>query len=220
MDEVSIPGNYCRIWVTTWKLHVSIPFYIGNNLPSPSESIKLVQKLNGKRIKIYGANPKTLQDIQNTDIQISIMVPNDLIHDISTNQTLADEWVRLNVVPFYPKSKIRYLLVGNEILSNSPNTIRYSMRKFGLKKIKVGTPLAMDALESSFPPSNGTFRFDVREKVIKPLLHFLDRSKSFFFVDAYNYFAWVGQPLQINLESTVISGRLGLGFERVVRARG
>ncbi|XP_073039288.1 probable glucan endo-1,3-beta-glucosidase A6 [Primulina eburnea] len=188
---------------------------LGNNLPAPWKSIKLIQKLHAKRIKIYGTNPKILRSIQSTDIQISIMVPNNLIPDISTNQTLADEWVQSNVVPFYPKSKIRYLLVGNEILSNPPNTtwfrlvpairkIRHSVKKFGLKKVKVGTPLAMDALESSFPPSNGTFRSDVREKVIKPLLRFLDRTKSFFFVDVYTYFAWIDQPLQINLEYALL----------------
>ncbi|KAK4409171.1 putative glucan endo-1,3-beta-glucosidase A6 [Sesamum angolense] len=188
---------------------------LGNNLPTPSESIQLIQKLNGKRVKIYGTNPKILKSIQGTDLQISIMVPNNLIPDISTNQTLADQWVQTNVVPFYPESKIRYLLVGNEILSNPPNTtwfklvpamrkIRSSVKKFGLHKIKVGTPLAMDALESSFPPSNGTFRSDVREKVIKPMLHFLNRTKSFFFVDVYTYFAWVSQPLQINLDYALL----------------
>ncbi|KAL3850438.1 hypothetical protein ACJIZ3_012320 [Penstemon smallii] len=188
---------------------------LGNNLPIPSKSIQLIQKLNAKRIKIYGTNPKILKAIQHTDIQISIMVPNQLIPAISTNQTLADHWVHSNVVPFYPKSKIRYLLVGNEILSNQPNStwfklvpamrkIRYSVKKFGLKKIKIGTPLAMDVLESSFPPSNGTFRSDVREKVILPLLRFLDRTKSFFFVDAYTYFPWVSQPLQINLDYALL----------------
>ncbi|KZV25720.1 hypothetical protein F511_04781 [Dorcoceras hygrometricum] len=189
---------------------------LGNNLPTPPESIKLIGKeLHARRIKIYGTNPEILKSIQGTDIQISIMVPNNLIPDISTNQTAADEWVLSNVVPFYPKSKIRYLLVGNEILSNPPNTtwyrlvpamykIRQSVRKLGLKKVKVGTPLAMDVLESSFPPSNGTFRSDVREKVIKPMLRFLDKTKSFFFVDVYTYFAWVNQPLEINLAYSLL----------------
>ncbi|KAL0436197.1 UNVERIFIED_CONTAM: putative glucan endo-1,3-beta-glucosidase A6 [Sesamum radiatum] len=187
----------------------------GQQSPHPSASIQLIQKLNGKRVKIYGTNPNILKAIQGTDLQISIMVPNNLIPDISTNQTLADQWVQTNVVPFYPESKIRYLLVGNEILSNPPNTtwfklvpamrkIRSSVKKFGLHKIKVGTPLAMDALESSFPPSNGTFRSDVREKVIRPMLHFLNRTKSFFFVDVYTYFAWVSQPLQINLDYALL----------------
>lgn len=64
--------------------------------------------------------------------------------------------------------------------------------------------MAMDVMESSFPPSNGTFRSDVSETVIKPLLQFLDRTKSFFFVDVYTYFAWVGNPTQINLDYALL----------------
>lgn len=188
---------------------------LGNNLPSRQKSVQLIQKLNAKRIKIYSATPETLKAIQGTDLQISIMLPNQLIPDISTNQTLADQWVQTNVVPFYPESKIRYLLIGNEILSNKPKStwfklvpamrkMRNSVKKFGLNKVKVGTPLAMDALESSYPPSNGTFRSDVREKVIEPMLHFLNRTKSFFFVDVYTYFAWISQPLEINLDYALL----------------
>ncbi|KAL7154215.1 hypothetical protein ABFS83_04G220900 [Erythranthe nasuta] len=188
---------------------------LGNNLPSPEKSIQLIQKLNAKRIKIYGTNPKILKSIQGTDLQISIMVPNQLISAIYNNQTLADDWVKTNVVPFYPQSKIRYLLVGNEILSSQPNStwfqlvlairkIRNAVKKYGLNKVKVGTPLAMDVLESSYPPSNGTFRSDVSETVIEPLLHFLNRTKSFFFVDVYTYFAWASLPLQISLDYALL----------------
>ncbi|GFP93513.1 probable glucan endo-1 3-beta-glucosidase a6 [Phtheirospermum japonicum] len=189
---------------------------LGNNLPNPAESIKLIQnKLKAKRIKIYGTNPDIIKSIADTDIQISVMLPNQLIPNISANQTLADQWVRDFVLPFYPQSKIRYLLIGNEILSNQPNTtwfqlvpamrkIRASVKRLGLNKVKIGTPLAMDCLESSFPPSNGTFRSSVREEVIKPLLQFVDRTKSFFFVDVYTYFAWAAQPKQINLDYALL----------------
>ncbi|KAL3531068.1 hypothetical protein ACH5RR_010390 [Cinchona calisaya] len=189
---------------------------LGNNLPTPSKSVELIQGLNAKRVKIYDANPQILAALKGTDLQVSVMVPNEIITNISSNQNLADQWVKTNVVPFYPETKIRYLLVGNEILSNPPNTtwfnlvpamrkIRYSVKKFGLKKIKVGTPLAMDVLGSSFPPSSGSFRPDVSDKVVKPLLRFLNQTKSFFFVDVYPYFAWAAQPTNINLDYALMS---------------
>lgn len=188
---------------------------LGNNLPSRQKSVELIQKLNAKRIKLYSANAATLKAIQGTDVQISIMLPNNLIPAAAANQTFADEWVKLNVAPFYPESKIRYLLIGNEILSNQPNStwfelvpamrrIRYSVKKLGLKKVKIGTPLAMDCLEASYPPSSGAFRSDVADRVIKPLLRFLDRTKSFFFVDVYTYFAWISNPIEINLDYSLL----------------
>ncbi|GAA0140791.1 glucosidase [Lithospermum erythrorhizon] len=189
---------------------------LGNNLPTPSKSTQLIKKLKAKRVKLYDATPKILKALENTNIQVSIMVPNQLITNISTNQTLSDTWVSTNVVPFYPQTMIRYLLVGNEILSNPPNTtwfnlvpamrkIRYSLEKYGLKKIKVGTPLAMDCLESSFPPSNGTFKSDVRDKVIKPLLHFLNETNSFFFLDVYTFFPWASEPINIALDYALLN---------------
>ncbi|KAL1557514.1 putative glucan endo-1,3-beta-glucosidase A6 [Salvia divinorum] len=188
---------------------------LGNNLPSREKSVELIQNLNAKRIKIYGTNAATLKAIQGTDLQISIMLPNNLIPAAAANQSFADEWVKSNVAPFYPESKIRYLLVGNEILSNQPNStwfklvpamrrIRHSVKKFGLKKVKIGTPLAMDCLEASYPPSAGAFRSDVADQVIKPMLRFLDRTKSFFFADVYTYFAWISDPININLDYALL----------------
>ncbi|KAJ8558274.1 hypothetical protein K7X08_005040 [Anisodus acutangulus] len=191
---------------------------LGNNLPVPTKSIDLIKGLKAKIVKIYDANPQILKALKNTDLQVSVMVPNELINNISTNQTLADQWVKTNVVPLYPDTMIHYLLVGNEILSNPLNTtwfnlvpairkIRYSVKKFGLGKIKVGTPLAIDMLESSFPPSNGTFRSDISEKVMIPLLHFLNRTKSFLFIDVYPYFAWAVQPTVINLDYALLQSK-------------
>ncbi|VFQ86320.1 unnamed protein product [Cuscuta campestris] len=179
---------------------------LGNNLLNPTQSIDLIRhKLHAKRVKLYDANPAILDALRNTNIQVSVMVPNELIPAISTHQSEADKWVQTHVVPYYNETMIRYLLVGNEVLSNKPDStwtrlvpamhkIRRSVKSFKLNKIKVGTPLAMDMLESSFPPSNGTFRGDLVDAVIKPLLDFLRKSRSFFFIDVYTYFAWKGQP--------------------------
>ncbi|KAK1306212.1 putative glucan endo-1,3-beta-glucosidase A6 [Acorus calamus] len=187
---------------------------LGDNLPSPSESISLIKtQTKFTRVKIYDANPSILKSLSKTHLQVSIMVPNQIIPSISTNRTASDDWIRSNVLPFYPSTKIRYLLVGNEILSdysikNStwPNlvpamkNIKASLKRFGVGNVKVGTPLAMDALQSSFPPSNGTFRADIAESVMKPMLEFLTKTKSYFFVDAYPYFVWAGDRVNVNLD--------------------
>lgn len=188
---------------------------LGNNLPPPSKSVEIIKSLKAGRVKIYDANPKILQALKNTNIQVSVMVPNEQITAMAANQTLADDWVKSNVVPFYPATKIRYLLVGNEILSQPDNVtwfnlvpamrrIRQSLVRFKLKKIKVGTPLAIDCLEASFPPSSGKFRSGVSESVLKPLLQFIDRTKSFFFIDVYTYFAWISDPINIKLDYALL----------------
>ncbi|PWA35083.1 Glycoside hydrolase, catalytic domain-containing protein [Artemisia annua] len=188
---------------------------LGNNLPHPETSVELIKTLKAGRVKLYDANPKILKALNKTDIQVSVMVPNEIIIEIAKNQTLADEWISTNVVPFYPHTKIRYVLVGNEILSQPDNVtwfnlvpamirIRKSLVSFRLRKVKVSTPLAMDCLETSFPPSNGTFRSGVTESVIRPLLEFINGTKSFFFIDVYTYFAWVANPAEIKLDYALL----------------
>ncbi|CAK7349405.1 unnamed protein product [Dovyalis caffra] len=191
---------------------------LGNNLPSPPKSVELIKSLKAKRVKIYDADPDILKSLKNTDIQVSIMVPNELIPNISKSQSLSDQWVHANVVPYYPDVKIRYLLVGNEILTN-PDTgtwfnlvpamlkIKASLKTHKIKKVKVGTPSALNVLESSFPPSNGTFRSDIAGPIIKPMLQFLNRTKSFFFIDAYTYFAWADNPQNINLDYALLKAQ-------------
>ncbi|OVA20426.1 Glycoside hydrolase [Macleaya cordata] len=195
---------------------------LGNNLPSPSISIQLLKAMKVGKVKLYDANPEILKSLSGTKIHVSIMVPNQAISNISSNQTLADEWVLKNIVPFYPKTLIRFLLVGNEILSYysdqdrqtwfdlvpAMRKIRQSLKTYNMLKIKVGTPLAMDVLESSFPPSNGTFRSEIAVPVMKPLLQFLNRTKSFFFLDVYPYFPWAQNPGNINLDYALFSGKL------------
>ncbi|KAF5201520.1 Glucan endo-1,3-beta-glucosidase protein [Thalictrum thalictroides] len=86
--------------------------------------------------------------------------------------------------------------------------IKHSLNYYNVKKIKVSTPLAMDVLESSYPPSNGTFRSDISQTVIKPLLSFLNRTKSFFFLDVYPYFPWSSNPTQIQLDYALLRSNI------------
>ncbi|XP_047321380.1 probable glucan endo-1,3-beta-glucosidase A6 [Impatiens glandulifera] len=170
-----------------------------------------------KQVKLYDSNPAILGALRGSDIEVTVMVPNQLLVSISTNQAIADEWVRSQVLPFYPKTKIRYVLVGNEILSipdrniqlslvPSMYRIQKSLAKFGLlRKVRVTTSLAMDVLQASYPPSNGTFRADISTQIIKPMLQFLKYTKSFLFLDVYPYFAWASNPVDIKLDYALLS---------------
>ncbi|KAL6188873.1 hypothetical protein ACLB2K_040264 [Fragaria x ananassa] len=160
---------------------------IGNNLPSPNRSVELIKSMKIGRVKLYDANPEILRLLSGTNISVSIMVPNNEITGIASDQSKADEWVRNNVIPYYPETMIRYLLVGNEILSYfsdqdrrlwhdvvpAMTKIKHSLKAKKITNIKIGTPLAMDVLQTSFPPSSGAFRSDVSETVMVPLLSFL-----------------------------------------------
>ncbi|CAK7339357.1 unnamed protein product [Dovyalis caffra] len=187
---------------------------IGNNLPSAYQSIEFLRSMKAGSVKLYDANPEILRLLAGTNIHVSIMVTNDEIINIAANQTTANKWVEDNVLRYYPETMIRTILVGNEVLSDCSDAgkqiwnhlvpamrrIKISLRAQDIRNIKVGTPLAMDVVQTAFPPSNGTFRPDISSTVMVPLLKFLNSTKSFFFIDAYPYFPWAANSLNISLD--------------------
>nr|AAM64490.1 beta-1,3-glucanase, putative [Arabidopsis thaliana] len=187
---------------------------LGNNLPSPYQSINLIKTIKAGHVKLYDADPETLKLLSTTNLYVTIMVPNNQIISIGADQAAADNWVATNVLPFHPQTRIRFVLVGNEVLSYSSDQDKQiwanlvpamrkvvnSLRARGIHNIKVGTPLAMDALRSSFPPSSGTFREDIAVPMMLPLLKFLNGTNSFFFLDVYPYFPWSTDPVNNHLD--------------------
>ncbi|XP_050237315.1 probable glucan endo-1,3-beta-glucosidase A6 [Mercurialis annua] len=185
---------------------------LGNNLPSPFESIQLLQSLKAGSVKLYDANPEILKLLAGTNMHVSIMVQNHEINRIASDQAAANNWVQDNVLQHYPDTMIRFILVGNEVLSYSSDQdkiiwsnlvpamrkIKNSLKSHNIQNIKIGTPLAMDVLQITSPPSNGTFRSDI-STVMLPLLKFLNGTKSYFFIDAYPFFPYSNNTANVSL---------------------
>lgn len=185
---------------------------IANNLPSPATAVQLMKSINVGYVKIYDADPQVLTALANTSLPLVITVANQDIPNIASGSSNADQWVQKNVLPYYPATQIFMIMVGNEVLSNTQiqstwsqlvpamENLQASLAKNNLDgSIKVTTSVAMDALASSYPPSNGSFNSDIAGSVMQPMLSFLNRTDSYFFVDAYPYFAWCSNPVNISL---------------------
>ena len=176
---------------------------LGDNLPSPREAVALMKAMKIGKVKIYDANPSILRELGNSEIKVCIMLPNDQIPPTAANQSFADAFVRNNVSSFYPQTRIRMLLVGNEVLSESDDTywpflvpaminLHKALRRQKLRKVKVSSPVAMDVLAhgSLFPPSQAAFRSNIAHSVIMPMLRFLHHTNSPLFLDVYPYLTW------------------------------
>ncbi|CAN4104586.1 unnamed protein product [Withania somnifera] len=191
---------------------------VANNLASPYESIELLKSMKVGKVKLYDANPEILKLLSGTNLHVSIMVPNDQISILATNHSAANQWVHENVLSYYPDTMIRYILVGNEVLSNKDDqsvwydlvpamrNINKSIDEHNIHNIKIGTPLAMDIMQTSFPPSSGEFRLDIsRNNLLIPLLRFLNWTRSYFFIDVYPYFPWSQNP-SLSLDFALFKG--------------
>lgn len=185
---------------------------VANNLPSPAIAVQLMKSINVGYVKIYDAAPQVLTALANTSLPLVITVANQDIPSIASGSSNADQWVQKNVLPYYPATQIFMIMVGNEVLSDTQiqstwsqlvpamENLQSSLVKNNLDgSIKVTTSVAMDALASSYPPSNGSFKSDIAGSIVQPMLSFLNRTDSYFFLDVYPYFAWSSNPVNISL---------------------
>ncbi|KAJ9541421.1 hypothetical protein OSB04_027927 [Centaurea solstitialis] len=193
---------------------------VGDNLPSPSRSIELMQTMHAGQVKLYDADHEILQLLSTTKLEVTIMVANDEISAIASSQHIADQWVYEHILSHYPDTMIRFVLVGNEVLSYTTTDqdkliikdlvpamarIWTSLTAEGINDIKISTPLAMDVVESTFPPSSGRFKPEIANEIIS-LLDFLSGTDSLFFIDVYPYFSWSQNQMSIALDYALFNG--------------
>ncbi|CAG7897510.1 unnamed protein product [Brassica rapa] len=206
----------------------------GKDIPSPYQSINFIKSIKAGHVKLYDADPETLTLLSHTNLYVSITVHNHQITSLGTNQTTAEDWVKTNILPYYPQTQIRFVLVGNEILSVQDRNITANLvpamrkivnalRAHGIHNIKVGTPLPMDSLRSTFPPSNSTFREDIAGPLMLPLLKFLNGTNSYFFINLQPYYRWLRNPMNTSLDFALFQGnstytdpRTGLVYHNLV----
>ncbi|KAL6846819.1 hypothetical protein ACP4OV_024267 [Aristida adscensionis] len=195
---------------------------VADDIPPPRRSVELLRAAGAGSVKIYDANAAVLRALAGTRMRVSIMVPNELIPAIAASAAAADRWVAENLLPYLPATRVKFLLVGNEVLSDATiaastwprlvpamENLHRSLRARRVASVKLGTTLAMDALAGGAfprPPSSAAFRPDVAAAVVRPLLHFLNGTNSYYFVDAYPYFVWAGHNLTVPLDYALFQG--------------
>lgn len=183
---------------------------LGNNLPVPSEVIPLIQSIGAKRVKLFDANPLILRAFANTDIEIMVGLGNDVLLEMRDPQN-ALTWVKSNVQPYLPATKITGIMVGNEVLtlyntdwSNSlvlaMQSIYDALLGLGLhNNIKVTSAHAFSIMGFSYPPSAGAFKQDLMQ-YMPEILDFHVQTGSPFHVNMYPYFAYRSSPKEISLD--------------------
>lgn len=181
---------------------------LGNNLPSPSQVVSLLQRRGVKNVKIYDVGGDVLRAFANSGIDVSVALPNDQVANLANDQGAATAWVRSNIQA-YGSTKIGSIGVGNEYLSNpsldmnkllpAMQNIQRALESLGLSHIKVSTSHAFDVIGTSYPPSAGSFQGKFTG-VMRSILGFLSQKGSVFMVNIYPFFSYTYNPGQISLD--------------------
>ncbi|KAJ0733919.1 putative glucan endo-1,3-beta-D-glucosidase [Helianthus annuus] len=182
---------------------------IANNLPNPTQVIQLLNTNGITRIKLFDTDPTVLNALSNSTISVIVALPNEHLSTAAQNQAYTDTWVQSNILPYTQTTNITAIAVGNEVFNDPNNTTSFlipamqnmhaSLTKYNLN-IKVSTPVPLTVLGNSYPPSAGSFKPELIETLIKPMLHFLRETNSYIMVNAYPFFAYAANSDKISLD--------------------
>ncbi|XAR67067.1 Glucan endo-1,3-beta-D-glucosidase [Bertholletia excelsa] len=207
-----------------------------DDLPTPDKVAQLVQLHKIKYMRIYDSNVQVLKAFANTGVELMVGIPNLDLLAFSQFQSNADTWLKNNILPYYPATKITYITVGAEV-TEAPNNassmvvpamqnVFTALRKAGLhRKIKVSSTHSLGVLSRSFPPSAGAFNSSYAS-FLKPLLEFLAENQSPFMINIYPYYAYRDSPNNVSLDyalfkssSEVIDPNTGLLYTNMFDAQ-
>lgn len=193
---------------------------IANNLPTPDHVVPLVKAIGATRVKLYDADPKVLKAFANTGVEFIVGLGNEYLSKV-TDPTNAHNWVKTNVQQYLPNTKITSIAVGNEVLTFNDTSLSGCLLPamqnihtalVDLKldsQVTVTTAHSVAILQSSYPPSSGAFRSDLKT-CISPILDFLSKTCSPFLINAYPFFAYKASPKQVSLDFVLFQPNSGI----------
>ncbi|KAL5706823.1 hypothetical protein ACHQM5_024941 [Ranunculus cassubicifolius] len=137
--------------------------------------------------------PMVLQSWSHTGSPVAVSVDSQHLEEISSSVLNAENWLRTHVLTHFPAVQVTTIVVGENVLCNnsheskwdlvlpSVRNIYHSIVRWGLEKeIKVSASLSTECLH----PFTYSYRHDLADRVIKPLLEFLQTTNSSFSVNA------------------------------------
>ncbi|XP_004497650.1 glucan endo-1,3-beta-glucosidase 12 [Cicer arietinum] len=194
---------------------------VANNLPTPTKVVELLKSQGINRVKLYDTDATVLTALANSGINVTVAMPNELLSAAAADQSFTDTWLQANIIKYYPSTQIEAIAVGNEVFVDPQNTTNYlvpamknvhaSLVKQNLDNaIKISSPIALSALQSSYPTSSGSFKPELIEPVIKPMLEFLRQTGSYLMVNAYPFFAYAANSDTISLDYALFKENPGV----------
>ncbi|KAL2926195.1 Glucan endo-1 3-beta-glucosidase 13 [Bienertia sinuspersici] len=192
---------------------------IANNLPTPDKVVELLKQQSITRVKIFDTDVSVLKAFSNSGISLTVSLPNENLTAASSSQSFTDTWVKTQILPFHPGSNISAIAVGNEANTDpnlvpkvvpAMNNMYSSLQKYSISNdIKISSPISYASLQNSYPPSSGSFKQDLIDLFIKPMLAFLKKTDSFLMVNAYPFFAYKDNSDQISLDYALFKPNKG-----------
>ncbi|ONK63453.1 uncharacterized protein A4U43_C07F15310 [Asparagus officinalis] len=175
---------------------------LGNNLPPPDKVISLYKSRNITSLRLFNPNSTIITSLQNSNMDVILGTYNQDLQNLAKNPSFASQWVNTNILPYTKSVNFKYVSAGNEVIPGdledfvlpAMKNLDAALQNAGLE-IPVTTAVSTQVLNVSYPPSKGEFR-----DIMTPLVAFLEAKKSPLLVNVYPYFAYSGDPQNVQLD--------------------
>lgn len=194
---------------------------IADNIPSPDQVVTLLRAAKIRNVRIFDADHSVLNAFSGTGLEIVVGLPNGYLSDMSTNADHAMSWVKENVQAFLPKTRIRGIAIGNEVLGGSntefqgvllgaAKNIYDAVNSLKLSHIvQITTSHSYGVFDKSFPPSACVFRSDIAD-YMKQLLEFFSQIGSPFCLNAYPFLTYMDNIKDIDINYALFQPNPGI----------
>lgn len=175
------------------------------------------QESSVELLKVYDLSIPVSQEALS---QTAAVVPTEHLKEVSGSILMAESWTRAHVLAHYPSINITTIVVGHTLLCGkgqeenltlilpSLKNIHYTLTRWGLhQEIKVSASFSSSCMH----PNAGTFRSDIAETHIKPLLSFLQHINSPYLVNPPSNLPTLSDNANILLKSH-LEAMENLGF--------
>ncbi|KAK9076739.1 hypothetical protein SSX86_005073 [Deinandra increscens subsp. villosa] len=198
---------------------------LANNIPSPTEVVRLLKAAKIKNVRIYDADHSVLDAFSGSGLDLVIGVNNGLVKDMSDDADHALNWVRENVQAYIPNTHIVGIAVGNEVLGSGDldmqsalygavRNIYNATQKLQLDRVvQITTAHSQAVFSNSYPPSSCVFKEDVSQDM-KKLLDLFTQMGSPFCLNAYPFLAYMGSPDKIDINYALFNPTDGIYDEK------
>ncbi|GKU92060.1 hypothetical protein SLEP1_g5838 [Rubroshorea leprosula] len=164
----------------------------------PAHVAETIDSLRFSYVRLPDSDPALIRAFAYTNISLLLGIPEPMVPALASNRSAALRWIYRHVLPFYPRSKISLISVGNDIFNSSPDVspfvlpairnLRFALVDLGIKKIPVSTTFSFfNIITTAFPPSAAQFQQPAGDLILNPLLQFLENTNSSFLVNLYPY---------------------------------
>ncbi|KAJ8471360.1 hypothetical protein OPV22_025703 [Ensete ventricosum] len=194
---------------------------IADNLPPPESVVTLLKAARIKNVRIFDSDHSVIKAFKGSGIELTVAIPNEHLTDISVYEDHAMSWVKENVQPFLPGTRIRGIAVGNEVLGGTDQELAQvllgaiknvynALDRLQLShEIEVSTPHSEGVFVNSFPPSSCTFKEDVLV-LMKPILDFFSQIGSPLYINAYPFISYKNDPEHIDINYALFQSNAGI----------